>query len=50
VQLSFPLAIAEAFRKALVAGNWDTTGVLLENDAAIARAVASLPYMTAYRR
>ncbi len=47
-RLSFPLAIAEAFRKALVAGTWDSTAVLLENDAAIARTAARLPYMKGY--
>lgn len=40
--------LPEAFRRSLVAGTWDSTGVMLENDAAIWAIAARLPYMAGY--
>lgn len=42
--VSFPCTIDDAARKALVAGLWDTTSLLLGNGEAIDAKVAALPY------
>lgn len=47
--LSFSLTMPEAFRQSLVMGTWDSTGVLLENMAAIAAKAKALPYLQAFK-
>jgi len=42
--LNIPCTMPEAYRKSLVQGSWDSTGVLLENLAAIQESAKRLPY------
>ena len=41
----FAVTLPESARKALISGTWDTTAMLLANDAAIAATAARIPYM-----
>lgn len=43
--LAFPLAIKESAREALIAGEWDPIGQLLEGKAELAAAAERLPYL-----
>jgi 3-isopropylmalate/(R)-2-methylmalate dehydratase small subunit len=46
----FPLTMPEADRKSLVSGQWDTTAVLLQNEAGIKAAALRIPYVSGFRR
>jgi 3-isopropylmalate/(R)-2-methylmalate dehydratase small subunit len=46
----FPFTMPEADRKSLVSGQWDTTAVLLQNEAAIKATALRIPYVSGFRR
>lgn len=45
---SIPFDMHPAYRSALIAGNWDSTSVLLSNVAAIEETAGRLPYLTGF--
>ncbi len=47
---SFPLTMPESDRRALVTGEWDTTGVLLANQKAIRETAKRIPYVSGFGR
>jgi 3-isopropylmalate/(R)-2-methylmalate dehydratase small subunit len=44
-ELAYPIEFTETYRRSLVTGTWDSTSVLLSNRDAIAKTVATLPYL-----
>lgn len=46
---SYTFEMAPAYRSALIAGNWDSTSVLLSHVDDIQRTAASIPYFNEYR-
>lgn len=45
---SCPVSMPEAYRLSLLQGTWDSTGVLLEHQAAIGAAFARIPYLAGF--
>jgi 3-isopropylmalate/(R)-2-methylmalate dehydratase small subunit len=45
---SFPFTMPESDRKSLVTGEWDTTSVLLANQAGIRETVKRIPYVSGF--
>ncbi len=45
---SFSFSMSPAYRSALIAGNWDSTSVLLSNVDGISRHAATIPYLNGF--
>lgn len=47
-ETSYTFDMAPAYRSALIAGNWDSTSVLLSNIDAIEKTTATIPYLNGF--
>lgn len=45
---TYPFSMSPAYRSALIAGNWDSTSVLLSNVEGISRHAATIPYLNGF--
>ena len=48
--ISVPFSMPESVRSSLMSGNWDATGLLVEQYDAVERVAASLPYVSGWSR
>jgi 3-isopropylmalate/(R)-2-methylmalate dehydratase small subunit len=46
--LSVPIELPEATRSALISGNWDATGLLVDRYDEVERVAANLPYVSGW--
>ncbi len=46
--VSYPIEFVETYRQSLVTGSWDSTAVLLSNEAGIEQTASRLPYMNGF--